>query len=257
MGVVSNGSPDSSDGRFGGRRRVSASPAIAIVLLCGAVGFALGTIYPPDLLFPQRQVATHKAPAPPAERTETTAAPATAMPPPASIPAPSEGSRESTPATPVPTPAAHRAAEAAPTADPAARAADSMQHTPPSPPPLPTILNRTAPDAARVPDEAAPAPAATAPETPASVEEVRPGSRALAVTGERSPRQLEEKSARAPDGDRVNRRADRRSAEKRRAARPKRQQYADTAPPPAPAKPKGLISQIPIVGPVVGLVLPF
>lgn len=50
MGVLSESSPSSNRESFAGRRRVSAVVAIAIVLLCGGLGFLLGSVFPPDSL---------------------------------------------------------------------------------------------------------------------------------------------------------------------------------------------------------------
>jgi hypothetical protein len=225
-----------------GRRRVSASTATAIVLLCGAVGFVLGSVYPPEVLFSRGKVQAINSPTAatgPAER-------APSLPVATPIPDAAEAAGRSAATTPAPAPTEE--ATAAP--------------TPPSSPSQPTILNKAAPDPAPAPEKVPPAQT-PAPQN-AAVDEIRPNSRALAVVGEKSAKEPEEKSAEpAQHTAKEIKKADRKSGERRRAAsseraaRPKRQQYAAPATQPAPAQPKGVISQIPIVGPVVGLVLPF
>ena len=122
-------------------------------------------------------------------------------------------------------------------------------------PTSPTILNKSTPEP--------PAPAK-------KVEEISPNSQAFAVAGDKAPPHpraeaaepnkaaATEPAAKDVQETKEFKKAERKPAEKRRIARSRRQRYAaDSGPPPAPAQKQGVISQIPIVGPVVGLVLPF
>jgi hypothetical protein len=234
MSVVSESSPGLRHKRFAAGRRIRSAIAVPIVLLCGGLGFVLGSAYPPEVLFSRGQVAAKKAPAAPSA---LTAAPTPVAPP----QAPTEAGQTAAPAASAPTPAKES-----------------------SSPARPTILNKTSPDPAPAPEEAS--PAQTAAPQKAVVDEVRPDSRALAVIGDRSSGrpevknsgQPEEENARSPGniGKEITQ-VERKSTEKRRESRARRQHYTDPAPSPAPAQQKGIISQIPIVGPVVGLVLPF
>jgi hypothetical protein len=219
IGLMSQSSSGSND-RPG--RRVSARVAICVVLLCGSMGFVLGSVYPPELLVARWQVATSPPPSfsmPPAEEIPAPGKMATpglaAQAPPAAAPVESD---EPSPAV---------AAGLAPTT--LARGADERGGPAP---PSPTILNKA-------PLYLSPAPERASPQ----VEPAPPKTASVAA--------------------KEIRRADRRSGEPRklspaeRSARAKRNRYAEPQTTPPPAQPKSVISQIPIVGPVVGQFLPF
>ena len=228
MGLMRRRSSNAGRKSVGRGRRVSAAVAVPIVLICGAVGFVLGSVYPPEMLFSRGQVAAKKAPAP----TNVTATPAPVSPSHAAT----QAVQISPPAASAPSPTKQENAAPAPTPVPPTQAAGAAQQAEPLPPAQPTILNKSSADPAPTPEKALPAQAAPTPSKEApqpraeSAEPVGSPAKEIKTTG-------------------------RRSEQKRRAARSKRPQYAD-APPAAPQQ-KGVISQIPIVGPVVGLVLPF
>jgi hypothetical protein len=207
-------------------RRVSARVAICVVLLCGSLGFVLGSVYPPELLVARWQVAT----SPP---------PSFSMPPAEEIPAPG---KMATPGLAAQAPLAAASGPASVGSDepstavaaglaPTTQAGEADERGGPAPP-SPTILNKA-------PHYLSPAPERASPQ----VEPAPPKTASVAA--------------------KEIRHADRRSPEPRklspaeRSARAKRNRYAEPQTTPPPAQPKSVISQIPIVGPVVGQFLPF
>jgi hypothetical protein len=195
MGVISESSPRSNSKSFVGRRRVSAVVAIPIVLMCGGLGFLLGSVFPPDSLLSRVEVKATTATAP---------------------------------------------ADVVPTQVPVAQS-----------------LSLFEPRAPRPPEAGQPeARLALAPEKVA-LDGIDAGPEPLASNDSEHAEEAQD----APKG--AAQKAARRAGEKRkgsppnRTARVRRERNAPSGGPPAtPAKSPSIISQVPIVGPVFGLLMP-
>jgi hypothetical protein len=192
MGATSQSSPRSNDKPFIGRRRVSAVVAIPIVLMCGGLGFILGSVFPPESLVSRVEVNASTRAAPPAVAAAQVSV-----------------------------------AQSSSLVEPRARSPlEAGQPEAPLPP---------APEKAARDDTEA-GPEASAPRDSKSAEETQDAAKG--ATKQASRRAGEKRKASPPN----------------RAARAGRGRYP--GPSAAPASSPGTISQVPIVGPMIGLFMP-
>jgi hypothetical protein len=194
------------------------SAAVSIVLLCWGLGFVLGVVFPPEVLVTQWRSAV-------------------------GTPVDADAPVMSVENAGAPPPGTKRAPEA-----PVAAASPEGQPVPP-----PELRGALAESSSRVP---VPAPPALTQD-----EVVRPDP--VAEAEATATEQVQEAAMRkAEEVEEDVKKAEPRAPEKRKASRRARvtraERRRDKARVAAPSgQPKGVISQIPIVGPVVGLIVPF